>query len=105
MATTNKSLVRKVTETKKATTEDLILGNEPITETKIIKTYEDESVRYKITNLQVKNKPITVTGDLVETFIGSGNKAARKSLKEGALKVITKDSSNRDMYQIEVISE
>lgn len=85
------------------TDEDKILGNPEIIED--IKTvhYEDKNRKYKITNLQVKNKPIIVGGHLVETFIGSKNKEAREALKTGALKVITKDLDGENMFKIEVI--
>ena len=58
---------------------------------------------YKVTNLAVNNTPITVTGDLIETFIGSNNKRARQLLKQGAKKVISKDFDGKDNYKIEKI--
>jgi hypothetical protein len=43
-----------------------------------------------------------VTGDVVEAFIGCKNLEARKALREGATKVITRDLNGADMYKIEV---
>jgi hypothetical protein len=104
MATAKKTnkIETKVTEVKTPTTEDKILGNPIVEKVKTIKHYEDETVKYKITNLQVANKPIVVTGDVVEAFIGCKNLEARKALREGATKVITRDLNGADMYKIEV---
>jgi hypothetical protein len=96
-------LVEVITEPKKLTAEEKIFGAQEVVETKIIKSYEDSSIRYKITNLQVKNKPVIVSGDLVESFIGCKNIDARNALKSGANKVITKDFYGKDIYKIEVV--
>ena len=67
--------------------------------------YESPERKYRVTNLQVKNKPIVVDGSVIETFIGSKNLTARKELKEGAKKVITKDPITKEnLYKIEVIN-
>lgn len=85
--------------------EEKILGieNPVIKEEKKDYDYKNKNIKYKITNLIVKNTPITVTGDLVETFIGGRNVLARTQLRDGAKKVITKDIDGNDIYKIEVI--
>lgn len=85
------------------TDEDKILGNSIVTEEIKNIHYEDKNRMYKITNLQLKNEPTIVNGTLVESFIGSKNIEARKDLKNGALKVLTKDIFGNEMYKIEVI--
>lgn len=102
MATAKKPI--KKTITPKPTTEDLLLGNElkPIVEDVI--DYESPERLYKVTNLELNNKPIKVRGDLIETFIGGKNAEARKELKNGVTKVITKDAyKGSDLYKIEVV--
>ncbi|MCD7779809.1 MAG: hypothetical protein LUH05_03975 [Candidatus Gastranaerophilales bacterium] len=100
----NKTKTTKtINETQNQSTEDKILGLAPKKEKVIEVNYESSSKRYKITNLQIKNKPITVTGAVVESFIGSGNIEARKLLKQGASKVITKDTTGKEIYKIEVV--
>lgn len=103
MATTKKVLTKKVTVHKEATTEDLILGNEVVDEVKTVKNYEDSSVLYRVTNLVVKNNPITITGDVVETFIGADNKTARECLIRGEKSVTTRDKAGKELYLIEVL--
>lgn len=93
---------KKIVETE-ITDEDLILGNAPKVTEKIIVDYESAERKYKVTNLSVKNKPVTVTGTLIETFIGTRNREAREELKNGALKVTTKDLRGNPTYKIEVI--
>lgn len=92
-----------VIEQKEATTEDLVLGKPTETVIKQIYNYEASSVKYKVTNLMKNNNPTIVTGDVIETFIGSKNKEARNQLKSGAKAVITKDYNNKDEYKIEVV--
>ncbi len=93
---------KKIVETE-LTEEDLILGNAPTVTEKVIVDYESVERKYRVTNLMVKNKPITVTGNLIETFIGTKNRTAREELKGGAVRVTTKDLRGKDMYKIEVI--
>ena len=100
----NKRVRKTVRIEEVQTTEDKILGNPKVVKTKVKKTYEDSSISYKITNLQVDNKPVIVTGELVETFIGCKNLKARNDLKDGTPEVITKDLNGNDMYKIEVIN-
>lgn len=106
--TTNKKTLKQVQgdivkEETKLTAEDKILGAKPEIVTKTIYNYENPDVKYKVTNLQVKNTPVYVTGDVVETFIGNRNKNARYALKEGAKEVITKDLNGDEIYKIEVV--
>lgn len=91
------------TYTKKQTDEEKILGSKP--ESCIDKEidYENSTRRYKVTNLVVENNPVEITGDLIETFIGTNNLDARKSLQEGANEVITVDKYGKELYKIEVI--
>lgn len=100
---TTKKIATKKKVTKEATLEDMVLGNEIKEEIKTIVTYEDNSIIYKITNLIVGNNPIEVRGDVIESFIGSNNKIARKELAEGAKKVITKDKNGKEEFLIEVM--
>lgn len=89
--------------TKPATDEEKILGGGDTVKTQIEINYESPKILYKVTNLAVNNTPITVTGDLIETFIGSNNKRVRQLLKQGAKKVISKDFDGKDNYKIEVV--
>ena len=99
----------KIKETKKAekkaaSIEDKLLGNTIEEKPLKIKNYEDPSVKYKVTNLTVNNKPIIINGSIVETFIGSKNIEARRELRSGAKMVITKDPfSGKKLYKIEVL--
>lgn len=87
----------------KQSDEDKILGIPE--EKKVSKNidYENPKMQYKVTNLKLKNTPIVVTGDLVETFIGQSNKEAREALKDGEKSVITKDCNGEKEYKIEVL--
>ena len=85
------------------TTEELILGKKkPLKQQKRI-NYEDTNILYNVTNLQMKNKPITVTGDLVESFIGCKNEVARQDLKSGKKRVITYDPQGKKLFRVERI--
>ena len=83
--------------------DDKILGKEPEKKQFVKTNYEAADRVYKITNLRVGNKPVIVSGNHVETFIGSNNKAARILLKQGTEKVVTKDYDGNDEYIIEVV--
>lgn len=98
----------KIKDTKKkeaASEEDKLLGT---VKPEIIKKtidYESSDRKYRVTNLQVKNKPVVVDGSVIETFIGCKNLTARSELKEGAKKVMTKDPvTKKNLYKIEVIN-
>lgn len=93
----------KVTEVKKLTEEEQILGEKPVTIVKTSVDYENFERKYKVTNLEFNNTPVKVDGTVIETFIGSNNKEARKALKEGALEVITRDMNGKEIYKIEVL--
>lgn len=99
----NEKIIKKVT--KKLTDDELILGVKPKAEVVKEIDYESDSVKYKITNLLVKEStPTIVFGDVIETFIGNRNKEARKALKQGAKKVTTFEHFTKEpMYEIEVI--
>lgn len=92
-----------IEETPVLTDEDIFLGKKEQAVTKIELNYESTERIYKVENLEVKNEPCLVTGDLIEGFIGSNNSVARKELKSGAKTVITKDINGKDIYKIEVI--
>jgi len=94
---------KTIKRTKPVTDEEKILGVQPEVETIQELDYEDEKRLYKVTNLQVKNKPVIVDGSVIETFIGNSNKPARRALKEGAKSVTTKDIANQELYKIEVL--
>lgn len=98
----NTEIVEKKTE---LTDEDKILGVPEKTYTAIDVKYESPTIKYKVTNLELNNGFIKITGDLVETFIGSNNIEARKGLKRGEKEVFTKDVNGKPLYKIEVISE
>lgn len=100
MATIKKT-TKKVKEV--LTDEEKILGKVAEVKTVTEIKYESPEIRYKITNLTVKNTPIIVNGDVVETFIGSGNVVQREELKQGAKEVITKDGNGKELYKIEVL--
>jgi len=93
---------RKVT-TKKQSDEDKILGVPIVQEVVSMVDYENKNVQYKVTNLEVKNSPIFVRGNLIETFIGAKNAQARSDLKKGEKEVICKDIYGKNLYKIEVI--
>lgn len=87
----------------KQTNEDKILGKQKDDTVSLNIDYESPKRKYRITNLVVKNNPVIVTGDVIETFIGCKNKEARQDLIDGMTKVITKDIQGEDLYKIEVI--
>lgn len=89
----------------KLTDDELILGVQPKQEVIKEYDYENEKVKYLVTNLLVEEStPSIVTGDVIETFIGSRNKKAREELKKGIKEVITYEYfTNKPMYKIEVI--
>lgn len=99
----NKKLKKKIIVEEPVTAEEKILGKQGLMRTKLVKAYEDRAIKYRVTNLQVKNNPVIVNGTVIESFIGSKNLEARNALKEGAEKVITKDLHGNDMFQIEVL--
>lgn len=96
----NTEIVEKKTE---LSDEDKILGKKESVITGLNVKYESPSIMYQITNLELNNGSIVVSGDLVETFIGSNNIEARKALKGGAKEVTSKDVNGKDLYKIEVI--
>lgn len=98
-----KKTTKKVTVKKVATDEDKILGNVVVDDVKTVTTYEDKSIKYKVTNLKRDNGSNIFDGTMIETFIGCGNSEAREALINGAKEVITKDGAGREAYKIEVI--
>ena len=92
-----------VEETPVLTDDDIFLGKKEEAVTKIELNYESPERIYKVTNLEIKNEPSLVTGDLIEGFIGSNNSAARKELKSGIKEVVTKDINGKELYKIEVV--
>jgi hypothetical protein len=109
-AKTTKRVVKKVDdltniveEQKPITDEDKILGVNPVVETKKEFNYESPMVKYKVTNLVLKNKPITVNGAVIEAFIGSKNLKAREQLRAGVKEVITYNGDKKEQYKIEVL--
>jgi hypothetical protein len=101
--TTVKKTVTKKKVKEVLSDEDKILGKTAEVQTVTEVKYESPEIQYKITNLATKNTPIIITGDLVETFIGTGNLVQREELKKGATEVITKDANGKEMYKIEVL--
>lgn len=91
------------TITKKLTTEEKILGFPEKVEVITIDDYEDKSKFYKVTNLEVNNKPTIVNGSVIETFIGAKNNSAREELKRGIKKVYCKNIHGENIYKIEVV--
>ena len=85
------------------TDEEKIFGKAPEIVEQVTIDYENPNKKYRITNLEVKNAPVIISGDLVETFIGSDNLEARKQLIRGAKEVITVDNFGKKLFKIEVI--
>ena len=85
------------------TDEEKIFGKTPEIVEQVTVDYESPNRNYKITNLEVKNNTVIVSGDLVETFIGSANLEARKQLIRGAKEVVTVDNFGKKLFKIEVI--
>ena len=107
---TTKRVVKKiddltniVEEQKPISDEEKIMGVNPVVETKKEFNYESPKVRYRVKNLILNNNPITVTGDIIEAFIGSSNITAREQLKEGVKEVITYNGDKKEQYKIEVL--
>lgn len=96
-------VTKLVEEEKPITEEDRILGEVPAKKIKKQFEYESPKVLYKVTNLILKNNPITVKGTNIETFIGSSNVEARKQLLNGVKSVITYNGDKKEHYKIEVI--
>ena len=95
--------VTKKTVKKVQTEEDKIFGNEPTIEVTKEFDYESADTKYRVTSLEEGTTPVYVNGTVIETFIGSTNRAARIALKEGAKSVVCKDQNGKDMYKIEVV--
>lgn len=83
--------------------EELILGKSREVYKITIINYENPEVLYKVTNLKLKNNPMFISGQFIESFIGSNNIEARRLLKRGEKIVVTKDADGEDYYRIEVI--
>ena len=77
---TKEELSKTVVKPKELSDEDLFFGKEEEQVEVIEFNYQSEQVKYRITNLSVKNKPTIVNGLAVETFIGAKNIDARKAL-------------------------
>lgn len=94
-----------VLKEEKLSEDELILGVQPQKSVVREFDYENENAKYKVTNLLFEETtPTIVTGDVIETFIGSRNKEARYALKKGEKEVITYEHfTNKPMYKIEVI--
>lgn len=106
--TTSKKIIRKTDEYidvfEPVGDEARILGDtDKVTHVRYT-NYEDPKRLYKVTNLQTKNSPVIIGGNLIETFIGTSNKQARIDLKSGIKKVITKDIDGNAIYKIEAIN-
>jgi hypothetical protein len=92
-----------VEKQKPVSDEEKILGVNAVIETKKEFNYESPAVKYRVTNLILNNKPITVTGEIIEAFIGSRNLKARQELKEGVKEVIAYNGDKKEQYKIEVL--
>lgn len=110
MATTKKN--QKIKETrevdyieveKNLTDEEKIMGEIPTTVREKIVNYESPKILYKVTNLILNNNPMTVSGQFIESFIGSNNIEARKQLKRGETTVITNGADGKEAYKLEVV--
>ena len=107
---TTKRVVKKVDdltniveEQKPISDEEKIMGVSPVVETKKEFNYESPKVMYKVSNLLLNNNPITVTGDIIEAFIGSRNQEAREQLKRDVREVITYNGDKKEQYKLEVL--
>nr|DAY81791.1 MAG TPA: hypothetical protein [Caudoviricetes sp.] len=99
---------KKITKKNTPSIEDKILSG--ATEEVITKEVYDvfnKNVSYKVTNLQLRNKPSYMAGSMVEQFFGTDNKEAKEELMAGTKTVIIYERNAADkqvpLYEIEVI--
>lgn len=99
---------KKITKKNTPSIEDKILSG--ATEEVITKEVYDvfnKNVSYKVTNLQLRNKPSYMAGSMVEQFFGTDNKEAKEELMAGAKSVIIYERNAADkqvpLYEIEVV--
>lgn len=104
MAVTKKKITKKNTPS----IEDKILSG--ATEEVITKEVYDvfnKQIGYKVTNLQLGNKPSYMAGTMIEQFFGSDNQQAKEELMSGAKSVIIYEQNSIDeqvpLYKIEVV--
>jgi len=88
---------------QKTTTEEKILGKAKKEKVVTPRDYESKEILYRVTNILSPNTPITVRGDVIETFIGCRNIVAREGLRAGEKMVYTYDITGRTQYKIELL--
>lgn len=104
MTVAKKKITKKITPS----IEDKILkeAKEEIITKEVFDVF-NKNVSYKVTNLQLGNKPSYMAGSMVEQFFGSDNKEAKEELMAGAKLVIIYERNAADkqvpLYEIEVI--
>lgn len=104
MAVAKKKITKKITPS----IEDKILkeAKEEIITKEVFDVF-NKNVSYKVTNLQLGNKPSYMAGSMIEQFFGSDNNEAKEELMAGAKSVIIYEENVTDrqvpLYEIEVI--
>lgn len=104
MTVAKKKITKKITPS----IEDKILkeAKEEIITKEVFDVF-NKKVSYKVTNLQLGNKPSYMAGSMIEQFFGSDNKEAKEKLMAGAKSVIIYERNAADeqvpLYEIEVV--
>lgn len=99
---------KKITKKVTPSVEDKILNDaKDVIVTKEVYDVFNKNVAYKVTNLQLKNKPSYMSGSMIEQFFGSDNQKAKEELLTGAKSVIIYEENIENglvpLYKLEVI--
>lgn len=99
---------KKITKKNTPSVEDKILNGatEDIITEEVFDVF-NKKISYKVTNLQLGNKPSYMAGTMVEQFFGSDNQQAKEKLMAGSKSVIIYEQNSKDeqvpLYKIEVV--
>ena len=99
---------KKITKKNTPSVEDKILNGatEEIITEEVFDVF-NKKISYKVTNLQLGNKPSYMAGTMVEQFFGSDNQQAKEKLMAGSKSVIIYEQNSKDeqvpLYKIEVV--
>lgn len=99
---------KKITKKNTPSVEDKILNGatEEIITEEVFDVF-NKKISYKVTNLQLRNKPSYMAGTMVEQFFGSDNQQAKEKLMAGSKSVIIYEQNSKDeqvpLYKIEVV--
>lgn len=104
MTTTTK---KKITKKTVPTVEEMILNNaqEKVETHEVYDVFNDKCV-YKVTNLEINNKPSYMAGTMIAQFFGTDNAKAKEELQKGAKEVILVEHNGDktiELYKIEVV--